>query len=387
MKHKRSVWIAAVLVLALLVSLIITAFAASPNGTETSVSKYENIAVNDITGEGGNPPELAAKIDQHYFSKEWYEYLVYSDEPVASVRVDDTTRIIFYDPYEYSSSMIMDVSYEDTTWGTSNTISISHTFSNTVSYGKSTTTTYTNARQVQEGVDESGNEGISSSLSASNTTSTSTSKSVRDSAGLSYDSYVGSTTSFGSETEIGLPGAKETIAIEEAISLSVTEKQSASHEEAITFGGGEQDTISATTGASETKGWAKVADRVTTTTGSSSSTNTSWSATESTTITKTYNAAYFNSSGAPLPWTIAYYEVKMPMYYELQVLDHGEWCSTEVGYCLLTTIKGACRAWRDNVVYYEHWGTGEPVADSDFWGQFFTKEDLIAAYENKLYPD
>ena len=42
---------------------------------------------------------------------------------------------------------------------------------------------------------------------------------------------------------------------------------------------------------------------------------------------------------------------------------------------------------QNNVAYYEHWGTGEPVTWDEFWSQFFTEEKLIEAYKNKLYPD
>ena len=37
-------------------------------------------------------------------------------------------------------------------------------------------------------------------------------------------------------------------------------------------------------------------------------------------------------------------------------------------------------------VYYEDWGNGEPVVAEDFWAQFMTKEQLMNAYSNKLYP-
>lgn len=392
MKHKWSAWIAALLALILLVSLIFTAFAASPDDGEASESKYENIPVNETTGEGGNPPELAADAAAVYFSKEWYEYLRYSEEPISSCRVDDTMRIIFYDPYEYGSSMVMEVTYDDSGWSTANTTSISHTFSNTFSYGKSTGSTWTSARQVQEGTDESGSNTHTESSSSSKSSSTSTSDSVRESTLTGGTVTTGSSQAVGSDTQIGpgllAPGITETIKVNLTLSSqgSVTNNHTkeSSHVESTDH----TENLSESKGDSETTGWSRVADRVTTTTGSSSSTNTNWSATESTTITKTYNAAYFNASGAPLPWTIAYYEVKMPMKYALQVLVNGEWSSVEVGYCLLTTVEGACRAWRDNsVTYYEHWGNGEPVADTDFWGQFFTKEGLIEAYQSKLYPD
>lgn len=78
----------------------------------------------------------------------------------------------------------------------------------------------------------------------------------------------------------------------------------------------------------------------------------------------------------------------MPMYFQAEYLVDGEWIYGEGNYCTINTIQGTCRAWlENNVAYYEHWGTGQPVTWDEFWGQFFTEESLIAAYKNKLYPD
>ena len=78
----------------------------------------------------------------------------------------------------------------------------------------------------------------------------------------------------------------------------------------------------------------------------------------------------------------------MPMYYIVQRKVGDEWINVGEDFCLLTTLQGTCRSWiENNVVYYEHWGTGEKVTWNDFWSGFFTKEGLAAAYQNKLYPD
>ena len=56
-------------------------------------------------------------------------------------------------------------------------------------------------------------------------------------------------------------------------------------------------------------------------------------------------------------------------------------------YCLLTTIQGTCRAWIQNgQTYYEDWGNGEPVVETEFWSKFMTVDSLMAAYNDKLYP-
>jgi hypothetical protein len=141
-------------------------------------------------------------------------------------------------------------------------------------------------------------------------------------------------------------------------------------------------------GTSTTAGWTELSARVTKTLGSSRSTSSSWSEEESVTVTKTYAATHFASDGVtPLPWAIVHYEVQMPMKCCMQVKHEGEWITISTTYCMLTTVKGTCRAWmQDGQVYYEDWGTGEPVVASDFWGQFLTKEQLMNAYTNKLYP-
>ena len=131
-----------------------------------------------------------------------------------------------------------------------------------------------------------------------------------------------------------------------------------------------------------------IADRLAKATGSSVNSDITISTDNSTTVTKTYDAGYFNDRGAPLQWKIIKYTVKMPMRYRIEYLVDGEWVFWEHNYCILNTIQGTCRAWlENNVAYYEHWGTGEPVTWDEFWCQFFTEESLIAAYKNKLYPD
>ena len=77
----------------------------------------------------------------------------------------------------------------------------------------------------------------------------------------------------------------------------------------------------------------------------------------------------------------------MPMKVCMQVKHSGEWVTISTVYSMLSTVKGTCRAWMQNgQVYYEDWGSGEPVVAEDFWAQFMTKEQLMNAYSNKLYP-
>jgi hypothetical protein len=131
-----------------------------------------------------------------------------------------------------------------------------------------------------------------------------------------------------------------------------------------------------------------LSDRITKAVGSARSTSVSWSESESTTVTKTYVATHFAADGVtPLPWAIVHYEVQMPMKCCMQYKYEGEWVTVATTYCMLTTIKGTCRTWMENgQAYYEDWGSGEPVVATDFWSQFMTKDQLMTAYQNKLYP-
>jgi hypothetical protein len=131
-----------------------------------------------------------------------------------------------------------------------------------------------------------------------------------------------------------------------------------------------------------------VSDRITATTGTATSVSNQVSTSDSKSVTRTFNAAYFNSSGAPLQWRISQYTVYMPLYYEEMYYINGEWVMVDNGYCKLATIQGTCRSWlEDGQAYYEHWGTGEKVLQNDFWQGFFSTDELVAAYEQRLYPN
>jgi hypothetical protein len=131
-----------------------------------------------------------------------------------------------------------------------------------------------------------------------------------------------------------------------------------------------------------------IAEKLETSTGFTHQTDSGWSTSNSSTITTTYNATYFNSKGSPLPWRLVNYAVFMPMRYEMQYrTGDDDWTTVSTSYCLLTTMQGVCRNWMDNNnSYIEGWGTGEPQEWTEFWSQFFTASQLEEAYKNKLYP-
>lgn len=328
---------------------------------EQTYGKYQKIDINSITGEGGNPPEISGSADAEAKEKAWYEYITYSTQPVSSIRLDDDRRLVFYDPFDYSNAMIMDVTGEETTWSSANSLEISYTTGNSLTEGKeSSTNTETNIEEA-DGKDE--NFSYSVGISKSVTTSWATTLSV--------------TNTLTTGTKIGT-GDGAIIGAE--ISQEYAQESGHSFEE-----GGE---ISNSGSESVTEGWTRVANRITKTTGSSSSTNRSWSTDSSKTVTQVYNASYFNEAGAPLQWKIIQYTVYMPMKYELQCKIDGEWVSTDSSYCILTTMQGTCRAYmKDTQAYIEHWGTGEAVLWDDFWDGFFTEEALLKAYKDRLYPD
>ena len=378
-------------------------------------TKYANPDINALTGHGEEPEDLSVSAAATYQEKAWYEYVMYSDHAVSSYRLDDDSRILFFDPYTYTNSMVMDVQFDATTteFDTMSEYTVSHTRSKTITSAAESTYTSTSATQTS-GKDEYGttvtnggkthtkynydevhstqgtvttipgeyNYVEKDTFSVSLTESLKTGSSTKGSIGINplsvsaeetvtVEGTVGSTQNWGSQwfVERG----------EDKTEYSDDYKTTVTHEY-------EYDVEDHT--SSTTEGWEQLSARVTKTLGSSSSTSTSWSETEGTTTSKTYAATHFASDGVtPLPWAIVHYSVQMPMKCCLQVKYSGEWITISTVYCLITTVQGTCRAWMQNgQVYYEDWGSGEPVVATDFWSQFTTKENLIKAYQDKLYP-
>lgn len=371
-KTKRLLSLLLALVLSL--SMVTVAVVATDNDTpaepEEAVteSKYDSIDIDEITNQGGNPPEITGAASTLAAQKQWYEYISYNDKGVASLRINDERRVIFYDPYDYNAAMIMEVTGTDSEWSSANSLTISYTTSNSINDQVSNSTNTSSSIQVQEGEDTNGS--TSSSESHTATTNWSSQNSYK------LSSTIGA--KLGTKETIGAVGTGFELSAEVSASATVDNGWS------DTSGGSDANQNS----SSETSGWSRLANRVTTVTGSSTTTNKSWSTTDSKTVSRTFNATYFNDRGSPLQWKIVQYTVYMPMKYELQCKMDGEWVTTDSSYCLLETMQGTCRAWMEyNVAYVEHWGTGEPIAWNDFWGSFYTEESLLQAYQSKLYPD
>ena len=413
--NKRKIIKLLSLVLAVLMPILTAtiAFAESDGASNVSDStKYESPDINSLTGDGEEPEELSVSAAATYQEKAWYEYVTYSDHAVASYRLDDDHRILFYDPYTYTNSMVMDVKFDATTteFDTMSEYTISKTTAKTIS--SCAESTYTNTTSTQtSGKDEFGskveNTGTTKTEynhalvnrttgTATDTTEYHYKKEDTFSWSLNESLVTGSSTS----GTIGLTD----VSVTEEVSISgaagssqnwgsewltdkVTNKTEYSKDYSTSTKYEGDDTVTYNT-ESKTEGWEQLSARVTKTLGSSSSTSTSWSESESTTVTKKYAATHFASDGVtPLPWAIVHYSVQMPMKSCLQVKYSGEWITISTVYCLLTTVQGTCRSWMQNgQVYYEDWGNGEPVVATDFWSQFMTKDQLMKAYSDKLYP-
>lgn len=392
------------IVLAVMMPLLTAQICFAEEDTQTSATEqtqsYLSPDINGLTGHGAEPEELSVSSAAKYQEKAWYEYVMYSEHAVSSYRVNDDTRILFYDPYTYTNSMVMEVDFDANTTGfdTMSSYSISHTNSKTIEACVSSTNTYNMAEQT------SGRDVYHTDVKNGGETHTKynydenhrTTGSVTENTNYEYipKATLQETYTLASSQEISLNAA---ITVNESSATTVgmqwvtddvskTTTYSDDYKTTINHNY-EYDVEDKTTSA--TDGWQELSARVTKTIGSSSSTSNSWSETELTTITKTYAATHFAADGiTPLPWAIVHYRVLMPMKCCLQVKYEGEWVTTQTIYCLLTTVQGTCRSWMQNgQAYYEDWGSGEPVVETEFWSQFMTREQLMSAYADKLYPE
>lgn len=412
MTRKGIIRLAAVVLAILMPVLTVTAVFAQTEteaGSQTKKTKYASLDINSLTGMGQEPEDISISAGAEYLEKAWYEYVTYSDKAVCSYRVNDDYRLLFYDPYTYTNAMVMDVQFDASTseFDTMSSYAVSKTTNKTITACVSSTDTYTSATQTS-GKDVTHTDvtnGGSTKTTYNHGVSTETQGKVTNGTEYDYERKDYTTSSILENTQVSTASAfggtdvfKETITIggytNETTNYNTawltdtvtnTTTYSDDYKTTTTYSG--DSTVEDNT-TSTTDGWTELSARVTKTLGSSNSTSNSWSESESVTVTKTYAATHFASDGVtPLPWAIVHYEVQMPMKCVLQVKYSGEWVSVSTEYCLLTTVKGTCRAWMQNgQVYYEDWGSGEPVVAEDFWAQFMTKEQLMNAYSNKLYP-
>ena len=399
--------LAIVIAIAMPLATALVSFADSSSGTPSTASKYASPDINVITGHGAEPEELSVSAAATYQEKAWYEYVTYSDKAVCSYRLNDDSRILFYDPYTYTNSMIMDVQFDATTteFDTMSEYTVSNTTSKSIAGAVESTYTSSSATQTS-GKDEYHTEVTNGGFTHTKYNYDeihSTDGSVKEKTEYTYKKYdttsmtISETLDVGTKTETGTKGINVYVDVASHTTVSDTfgtQWLQDNQTKTTTYSGYkstvthdyEYDIEDHTTSATE--GWEQLSARVTQTIGSSNSTSNSWSETESTTVTKTYAATHFAADGVtPLPWAIVHYSVQMPMKCCLQYKISGEWVTISTVYCLLTTVKGTCRTWMQNgQAYYEDWGNGEPVTSVDFWSQFMTKDQLMNAYTQKLYP-
>ena len=424
-KTKRAIVRSLAIVLAVLMPLLTTvvAFAEPNSGSGAALvgqKKYDSPDINELTGHGEEPEELSVSAGATYQEKAWYEYVTYSERAICSYRISDNERILFYDPYTYTNALVSDVKFDPNTtkYETMSEYSVSFSTSKTLSACAESTYTNTSATQTS-GKDEYGFEvtnGGSTITTYNHDTTVTTEGTVKENTEYKYDKreyettsntlcehiQIASKTGFEASTGISLA----TIATTEEITVGSTTDigKTTNHnvqwyqtgiEKTTDYGPGYKTTTTNSGTStledkttSTTEGWEQLSARVTKTLGSSSSTSTAWSEAESTTVTKTYAATHFSSDGVtPLPWAVVDYSVQMPMKCCYQIMYSGEWITVSTVYCLLTTIQGTCRTWMNNgQAYIEDWGSGEPVLYDEFWSQFMTKDQLVQAYQNKLYP-
>lgn len=367
-------------------------------------SIHKKIDISKITGEIAEPPQLTSAASSVARQKEWYEYIYYSEEPVGYCYYADNIRIAFYDPYEYGSALVMEVDDSLTDWSSNNSLQISYTTGDSISAteGKSQET---KTEVIPGYTDEE------TTIQGANTVKTSVTQKTE-----TYNTILGdTTTTHNSSTDWGLAttvgaelsttgklfGVEMEGKVMDSLTTNTNWSEGTSFTSSLVVGdkngedGGTRtgytisdDKTTVETGSQSTTVTNKIADRVVNATGYTTNNTISLVSHNSTTITKTYDASHFNANGSPLQWKILKYTVKMPMRYQVEYLIDDEWIHSDYSYCLLNTVQGTTRAWMQNsVVYYEHWGSGEAVTWDEFWGQFFTPDSLIAAYQNKLYPD
>ncbi|MBQ8840012.1 MAG: hypothetical protein IJ004_01610 [Clostridia bacterium] len=113
---KKSKLIISIVSIALVVVMIlaITISAINESGWLTGYTpSYEKPSLGEMVIDGKYPEDLSSSTSINSNpNKEWYEYITYSDQPITDPVFDEsgTTRLIYYDPVDYSYGLIMESS-------------------------------------------------------------------------------------------------------------------------------------------------------------------------------------------------------------------------------------------------------------------------------------
>jgi hypothetical protein len=324
---------------------------------------------------------------------------------VGHFDLNATQRVLYYDPYDYSSALIMRVKNDVTDWSTANEVSFTYETVQT----HVVRTGATSETQTLIGYDETDGGLSSIANSVSHETTKEWINEINTENGYGDDFQTGWVSEQGYAwgtnrlTEIGAElGTENDILVAKAITNNAIEETDSHYYNEQTYnlrthvesgslsilaGENSSDTWNDSKENRDESSWS-IAKRFEKATGSSTTNENEWSTSTSISVTTTYLAQYFNEEGSPLSWKIVQYAVFMPLRYELQTKVGTEWLTVYNGYSLITPIQGTCRAYmRNNVAYIEDYGTGLPVTWDDFWSRFYTTESLKAAYATKLYPD
>lgn len=398
------------LVFVLTVSAFSSTSGAANNTSEKAQSQYEKPNISDIINEGGNPEEIDGSASALGVEKQWYEYIRYSEEAAGVYYYGEDYRVLFFDPYDYSGALIMSIDEGITDWSSANSITTEYSVSSTleVGYGSSTSTdtsVSTSTEQTHEtGISESIGKSVTQELSQSWETASTLRTDTSTSLETSTSTTVGMTTTAGTETNVTasvMPegiGASTTTGVSASVAAETSATVGLTTGMTVSAGVDISESVGGTAGTSlsdqmnteTTSGFSQsFSESISRTTGISTSKNQNISTCDSKSVSITYNATYFNESGSPLQWRIVRYSVYMPLKALAQFKYGDHWYTMETSYCIMRTVTGTCRSYMENnLVYFEHWGTGEPVVQEDFWAGFFTSGNALKeAYANKAYPD
>lgn len=399
----------------LAIVLTVSAYSSASGAMNITVaastqSQHEKPDISDITNEGGNPEEINGNASALGVEKQWYEYLRYSDKAAGVYYYGEDYRVLFYDPYDYSCALVMSLDESITDWSSANSITTEYSVSSSLEVGyesstSSDTSVSTSTDQtVETGVSQSIGASVTKELSESWETASTLRTDTSTSLETSTSTTIGATTTAGTETNVTascMPegigastttGVSASVAAETSATVGLTAGMtvSAGVDISTSTGGTAGSSSGIETSTETTSGFSQsFSESVSKSLGVSTSKSQNISTCDSKSVSITYNATYFNESGSPLQWKIVKYSVYMPLKAEAQFKYGGEWYTMETSYCILTTITGTCRSYMENDnVYYEHWGTGEPVVQEEFWTGFFSSADALKeAYSNKAYPN
>lgn len=106
---KKNIIIIGCVLLSIIIISGLTALALTDTDN-TDKAEYPNINIGKIVGDNTYPAPLDVAASENAVEKKWYEYITYSGDAVTIYSIDDNTRVVFYDPYDYTYGMIVEIS-------------------------------------------------------------------------------------------------------------------------------------------------------------------------------------------------------------------------------------------------------------------------------------